>query len=207
MGSEELQVSPIEVDTPIPILFQAGYLTIKSYLPQREAYVLGFPNDEVKYSFLENLMPLFYKKNSPFGTAVWDFQDAIEAGNVEAMMRKIEALLASVPYDNINDVEYRERDAQLALFFIFTLLGELVEAEVHNNLGRADIIVHTDEIIYIFELKLWSAGTPDDAIAQIKEQGYATPYLETDKKVLLIGASFDEEKRNVGAWKVEELGG
>ena len=203
----EMENYSTESEDVVPILFQAGYLTIKSYLPQREAYVLGFPNDEVKYSFLENLMPLFYKKNSPFGTAVWDFQDAIEAGNVEAMMRKIEALLASVPYDNINDVEYRERDAQLALFFIFTLLGELVEAEVHNNLGRADIIVHTDEIIYIFELKLWSAGTPDDDIAQIKEQGYATPYLETDKKVLLIGASFDEEKRNVGAWKVEELGG
>ena len=45
---------------------------------------------------------------------MWDFQQAIESGDVEALMRKIEALLAGVPYDNINDVEYRERDAQVA---------------------------------------------------------------------------------------------
>ena len=185
----------------IPVLFQAGYLTIKDYLPKKEAYLLGFPNDEVKYSFLSNLQPILAPlKYSSTGAAVSEFQDAIEAGDVAQVMNRIESLLAGVPYDNINDVQYRERDAQVALYFIFTLLGKFVATEVHNNKGRADIIVHTDEVIYIFELKLWSAGTPEDAIAQIEAQGYATPYQTSHKKVLLIGASFDEEKRNIGAW-------
>ena len=185
----------------IPVLFQAGYLTIKDYLPKKEAYLLGFPNDEVKYSFLSNLQPILAPlKYSDTGAAVSEFQDAIEAGDVAQVMNRIESLLAGVPYDNINDVQYRERDAQVALYFIFTLLGKFVATEVHNNKGRADIIVHTDEVIYIFELKLWSAGTPEDAIAQIEAQGYATPYQASHKKVLLIGASFDEEKRNIGAW-------
>ena len=190
----------------LPVLFQAGYLTIKGYQARKEGYLLGFPNDEVKYSFLINLQPILapYPK-SLTGTAVWEFYEVIESGDVAQMMKKIEALIAAVPYDNINDAEYRERDAQIALFFIFTLLGEYAATEVHNNKGRADLIVHTDEVIYIFELKLWSAGTPDDAIAQIKAQGYATPYQASHKKVLLIGASFDEEKRNIGAWKVEEF--
>ena len=190
----------------LPVLFQAGYLTIKGYQAKKEVYLLGFPNDEVKYSFLINLQPILapYPK-SLTGTAVWEFYEVIESGDVAQMMKKIEALIAAVPYDNINDAEYRERDAQIALFFIFTLLGEYAATEVHNNKGRADLIVHTDEVIYIFELKLWSAGTPDDAIAQIKAQGYATPYQASHKKVLLIGASFDEEKRNIGEWKVEEF--
>ena len=190
----------------LPVLFQAGYLTIKGYQAKKEVYLLGFPNDEVKYSFLINLQPILapYPK-SLMGTAVWEFYEVIESGDVSQMMKKIEALIAAVPYDNINDAEYRERDAQIALFFIFTLLGEYAATEVHNNKGRADLIVHTDEVIYIFELKLWSAGTPDDAIAQIKAQGYATPYQASHKKVLLIGASFDEEKRNIGEWKVEEF--
>jgi len=191
----------------LPVLFQAGYLTIRDYQPKKEAYLLGFPNEEVKYSFLSNIQPILapYPKSLTGGTAVWEFQDAIETGDVAQMMEKIESLLAGVPYDNINDVQYRERDAQVALYFIFTLLGKFVETEVHSNKGRADIIVHTDEVIYIFELKLWSAGTPEDAIAQIEAQGYATPYQTSHKKVLLIGASFDEEKRNLGEWKVEEL--
>lgn len=191
----------------VPILFQAGYLTIKDYSPESETYLLGFPNDEVKYSFLGNLQPILAPLNYPeTGAAVWEFQKAIETGEVEKMMAKIESLLAGVPYDNINDAQYRERDAQVALFFIFTLLGQFIETEVHNNKGRADIIVHTAETIYIFELKIWSAGTPDDAIAQIKAQGYATPYQASHKKLLLIGISFDEQKRNIGAWKVEEVG-
>ena len=190
----------------IPVLFQAGYLTIKSYLPAKDTYVLGFPNEEVKYSFLGNIQPILAPlADSETGNAVWDFLEAIETGDVAQMMIKIDSLLAGVPYDNVNEAKYRERDAQVALYLIFTLLGNVVTTEVHNNKGRADLIVHTDEVIYIFELKLWSAGTPDDAIAQIKAQGYATPYQASHKKVLLIGASFDEEKRNIGAWKVEEF--
>ena len=190
----------------IPVLFQAGYLTIKSYLPAKDTYVLGFPNEEVKYSFLGNIQPILAPlADSETGNAVWDFLEAIETGDVAQMMIKIDSLLAGVPYDNVNEAKYRERDAQVALYLIFTLLGNVVTTEVHNNKGRADLIVHTDEVIYIFELKLWSAGTPDDAIAQIKAQGYATPYQASHKKVLLIGASFDEEKRNIGEWKVEEF--
>ena len=190
----------------IPVLFQAGYLTIKNFLPAKDTYLLGFPNEEVKYSFLGNIQPILAPlEDSETGNAVWDFQEAIETGDVAQMMEKIDALLAGVPYDNVNEAKYRERDAQVALYLIFTLLGKLVTTEVHNNKGRADLIVHTDDVIYIFELKLWSAGTPDDAIAQIKAQGYATPYQASSKKVLLIGASFDEEKRNLGEWKVEEL--
>ena len=189
----------------VPVLFQAGYLTIKDYFPERGVYLLGFPNDEVKYSFLGNLQPILVPlKSSSGGDAVWDFQEAIESGDLESLMGKFEALLASIPYDNIDDKTYRERDAQIAIYLIFKLLGAFVECEVHNNKGRADLIVHTADIIYIFELKLWSAGSADDAIAQIKEQGYATPYRESGKKILLVGASFDPEKRNIGEWKVEE---
>ncbi|MGP1362696.1 MAG: PD-(D/E)XK nuclease domain-containing protein [Bacteroides sp.] len=122
-------------------------------------------------------------------------------------MRKIEALLASIPYDNNSDIEYRERDAQIAIYLIFKLLGAFVACEVHNNKGRADIIVHTEDIIYIIELKLWSAGSAEDAIAQIEAQGYATPYQESGKKIVLIGASFDQQKRNIGEWSLRQTGG
>ena len=190
----------------IPVLFQAGYLTIKAYRAVEEDYVLGFPNDEVKYSFLGNIQPILAPlPESETGASVWKFRQAIETGDVELMMENIEAILTGIPYDNINEVRYRERDAQVALYIIFTLIGKSVETEVHNLKGRADIIVHAHEVIYILELKLWSAGTPEEAIAQIRSQEYATRYKGTHKRILLIGASFDQEKRNIGAWKVEEF--
>ena len=44
-----------------------------------------------------------------------------------------------------------------------------------------------------------------DTTEQIKVHGYATPYSAFHKKGLLIHASFGAEKRNIGAWKVQEL--
>ena len=44
---------------PIPLLYQTGYLTIKDYDSSLDAFVLAFPNDEVKYGFLECLLPVY----------------------------------------------------------------------------------------------------------------------------------------------------
>ena len=49
-----------------------------------------------------------------------------------------------------------------------------------------------------------SAGSADDAIAQIKEKGYAAQFKAEGKKIILIGSSFDEEERTIGEWKTEE---
>ena len=64
--------------------------------------------------------------------------------------------------------------------------------------------METHDTVYIFEFKLLSAGTPEDAIAQIKRQGYADQFRTEGKKLLLIGASFDEAARTLGEWRVEE---
>jgi len=43
----------------VPLLYQTGYLTIKSYDVTLDAYILGFPNEEVKYGFLNELLPAY----------------------------------------------------------------------------------------------------------------------------------------------------
>ncbi|MFC2349014.1 MAG: PD-(D/E)XK nuclease domain-containing protein [Bacteroides sp.] len=90
-------------------------------------------------------------------------------------------------------------------YLVFSLMGQFVETEVQNAQGRADCVVRTQDTIYLFEFRLWSTGTPADALAQIKEKGYAVPYLSSGKCIIIIGASFDEEKRNIGAWETEEI--
>ena len=46
------------VDTnPIPVIYQSGYLTIKSYDERFKNYQLGFPNKEVEEGILNNLLP------------------------------------------------------------------------------------------------------------------------------------------------------
>lgn len=193
---------------PIPILFQSGYLTIKEYIEEANMYRLGFPNDEVRYGFLENLVPAYSSlRPDETGVSIWKFVEDIRAGNVDEFMERMQAIIAGVPYDNLpkDKLKLREQNYQTAVYLIFKLMGQFVQTEIHCAKGRADCIVHTKDSIYIFEFKLMSAGTAEDAIVQIKENGYAAQFKTSSKKIILIGSSFNEEERTIGEWKTEEL--
>ena len=68
-----------------------------------------------------------------------------------------------------------------------------------------DAVVTTADSVYIFEFKLSGNGSAEDAINQIKEQNYAAKYKVDGKKIVLIGAGFDEATRTIRDWKVELL--
>ena len=193
----------------LPILYQAGYLTIKGYIAEGNIYRLGFPNDEVRYGFLNSLLPAYTSLSaSDTGLAIWEFVEATKSGDVDGIMTRLQSILAGIPYvtaSHDDTVKLYERDYQAVIYVLFSLLGQFVQTEVQNSIGRADCVVHTQEVIYVFEFKLWSSGTPEKALEQIRTSGYALPYQSSGKRILLVGVSFDEQKRTIGAWKVEEL--
>ena len=39
--------------SPLPVLYQSGYLTIKNYIKEDDVYILGFPNSEVRKGYAE----------------------------------------------------------------------------------------------------------------------------------------------------------
>ena len=49
----------------IPLLYQTGYLTITDFDREAREYTLSFPNEEVKYGFIESLLPLYVEKAGP----------------------------------------------------------------------------------------------------------------------------------------------
>jgi len=192
----------------LPILFQAGYLTIKDYSKESRMYRLGFPNDEVRYGFLYNLLPAY--SSVPFGqtgVSVWRFVEDIRKGDVDGVMERMQAIIAGIPYDNFSEekVHLREQNYQTAVYLIFALMGQFVQTEVHCSTGRADCIVWTADAVYIFEFKLSGNGTAEDAIAQIKKKKYDETYQTDGKKIVLIGSSFDEQTRTIKDWKTEAL--
>ncbi len=202
LGEEDLQISPIDTQDPIPILFQTGYLTLKEYIASRGVYSLGFPNEEVKYGFMKNLLSGYSSKVLSVSTEIAAFLREISVGDVDAVMRRLEAIIGGIPYDNMAKevVKYRERDAEVAVYLVFSLMGQYAETEVHTLIGRADAVVHTESAIYVFEFKLSDRCTPEEALAQIEAKGYATRYQSSGKQLILIGVTFDPEKRNIGAW-------
>ena len=204
-GLTDYRADPV---LPIPILFQAGYLTIKDYNKFSKLYRLGFPNDEVRYGFLDSLLPSYTPvKGYQTGLAVWEFYEQIEAGDVEGFMEKMKGIISGIPYDTVTekDIALREQNYQTAVYLVFALMNQFVHTEVHCATGRADCVVEMKDKIYLFEFKVAANGSAEDAIKQIQEKGYADKYAGSGKKVIAIGSSFDEVKRTIKDWKTEQL--
>ncbi|UTC44883.1 ATP-binding protein [Treponema sp. OMZ 857] len=208
LDEEGLQTYRAVAQDALPILFQAGYLTIKEYISDLKLYRLGFPNNEVRYGFLRNLLPAY--SDVPFGqTGVWvgRFIQDIRKGNVDEFMERMQAIIASIPYDDFpkDRLKLREQNYQTAVYLVFALMGQFVQTEVHCATGRADAVVITADAVYIFEFKLSVNGSAEDAFNQIKTNGYAAKYMASGKKIVLIGSSFDEDTRTIKDWQTEVL--
>ena len=138
-GNVELNEAGLETyravtENALPILFQSGYLTIIGYSKEARLYQLGFPNDEVRYGFLENLLPAY--SGLPLGDtgkSVWQFVQDIREGKVDSFMERMRSIIAGIPYDNFSEgnVKLREQNYQTAVYLIFALMGQFVQTEVH----------------------------------------------------------------------------
>ena len=209
-GNVELNESGLDTyravtENALPILFQSGYLTIIGYIKEARLYKLGFPNDEVRYGFLENLLPAY--SSLPLGDtgkSVWQFVQDIREGKVDSFMERMRSIIAGIPYDNFTEenMKLREQNYQTAVYLVFALMGQFVQTEVHCSTGRIDCVVYTVDSIYLFEFKLSGNGSAEDALSQIKEKEYAAKYLTDGKKIVLIGSSFDEKTRTIKDWQI-----
>ena len=187
-------------NTPVPMIYQSGYLTIKDYTDRLKLYTLGYPNEEVKYGFLNFIAPFYTSLNqtkTPFYIA--QFVRELEAGDVEAMLCRLRAFFADFPYE-LNDRS--ERHYQVVFYLIFKLLGQFVHAEVHSARGRADAVVETVDAVYVFEFKL--QGTAEETLAQIDDRGYLIPYTADGRRVVKVGAEFSATERNLSRWVIRE---
>ncbi len=187
-----------EMNNPLPMIYQSGYLTIKGYDKEVKLYTLGFPNDEVRYGFMNFLVP-YYTTISSDGTEfhIGQFVRELRAGDIDSFMERAKAFFADFPYE-LNDKT--ERHYQVVFYLMFKLMGQFVDAEVRSAHGRADAVVKTKEHIYVFEFKL--QGSAEEALQQIDEKGYLLPYTKDGRKLVKIGVDFSHENRNIDRYLV-----
>ena len=196
-------------DAIVPLLFQSGYLTIKKYLTSAKLLRLGYPNEEVRFGFLEELIPHYSSRltRTNIEPTIWNLYEWLNSGNLQDSMKLVEEVLAGILYGNIPNNEtgrpLREQYYQSVLYAVFRLLGLHAQSEVVCASGRIDMIVSTRKHIYLFEFKVTTEGSAEDAIAQIKERGYLKKIRATKRPIHLVGVSFDEKTRNVKEWREE----
>lgn len=186
--------------SPIPLFYQTGYLTIQGYDREFRLYKLGFPNREVRYGFLNSLVPyVLGEEDSERPALLRSMVLDLRAGEVGSFLERLKSLFAAVPYPEGGAPRY-EAEWRNQVFLVFALLGQNVACEVHSAKGRADCVVQTRDYVYVFEFKLDDGA--DAALRQIGERGYAAPFAADPRTVLRVGVSFSTEDRNIAEWVV-----
>lgn len=198
-ATDEQFDAPTEtVTSPIPVLYQSGYLTIKGYEPDFRMYRLAYPNAEVRQGFIESLLPAYVNLPAQNNTFyVVSFIRDLRNGDIESCLERTRSFFASIP----NKLENKtEKHYQTIFYLLFRLMGQYVDAEVDSSIGRADAVVRLRDVIYVFEFKF--DGTPEDALAQIDSKQYALPYQADGRQIVKVGVNFDSATRTIGGWKI-----
>ena len=184
---------------PIPVIYQSGYLTIKGYDERFKIYKLGFPNKEVEDGFIKYLTPMYTPiENNKTEFFVASFVDDVESGNPEGFMERLQSLFADTDYEITGKME---KYFQNSMYLVFKLLGFYADVERRTSRGRMDIVIQTQDYVYVMELKL--DGTADDALRQIDERGYADPFMSGDRHIYKIGVNFSSATRGIEEWKIK----
>lgn len=185
----------------IPLLYQTGYLTIADFDKRRRRYTLCFPNDEVKYGFVDSLLKYYVPKaTSGNGLDIFTLDEYIESGQLDKIRDVLSGLFASITYTREDDPF--EHYFQSVVYLLVILLGKYVDCERHIYDGRIDLCIQTEDYIYLFEFK--RDDTAESALAQIDTKEYALPYIADGRKLYKIGVSFDSQSRKLVGWKVAE---
>ena len=189
---------------PLPMIFQAGYLTIKSFDPDFETYRLDFPNQEVKQGLLTLLANNYLQTADSASFWVMNIVKALRVADLEQARKLFTSFLAETPYAMRPKKDQRQRE--LYFHYTFYLIMRLISCytvytEKQLSEGRADCIVETSQQVYIFEFKL--DGTADEALQQIHDRGYAKAYEADGRPIYIIGVSFSSKTGTIEEWKAE----
>ena len=195
MSLDHLEVPSTAFDQPteamtnaLPLLYQSGYLTIKGYDRETEAYTLALPNQEVRVGYVRGLLPTYIgldDANVQMGFAM-KFWRALKNGDIHQAMREMQSYLAGIPYVEgfklkLKDVTNSEGFYEYTMYLIFSMLNVYTKTQIKCAGGRVDMVVWMPDAIYVFELKVGESAQA--ALRQIDEK--AMPFLTKPMVVAL----------------------
>ena len=183
----------------MPLLYQAGYFTIKEYDEMSDLYLLDLPNKEIRIGLLQSLLPNYVQRDTYTGNStVGLMYKALLQDDLDEMLRLLQTYLLTIPQcDNTN----YEGHYQQLLYVIFSLMGCYVDVEVRTSNGRVDMVMNAGNTLYLFELKLNKSA--DAAMQQINLKDYPSRFALCGLPIVKVGMNFDMERHTIEDWKIE----
>ena len=198
-GEADFDVADLAHIQPVGLLYQTGYLTIAdcSY----GLYTLRIPDEEVRQDLAALLAGAYAGKDAQWSASLGG---KLRAGKFDAFFDGLKSLYAQLPYGSHEGFERKnEFSYTRPLCMLLAAQGFRYDPEVTQTAGRGDLVATHPCGVYIFELKV--DATAADALAQIREKGYAEPYRARGLPIIAIGLAFDSKTRQLVDAAVERI--
>lgn len=205
IGGTEAMASDFDAPTErmtsiVPLLYQSGYITIKDYDVNFDAYTLDIPNKEVRIGLMRSLIPYYITPdNLSTNSMVIHMARAMARDDMDGMLQLLQTFLSTIPYCERTDTEGHY---QQVLYIIFSLLGYYADVEVRTPQGRVDVVLRTPTTLYLIEAKL--NRTAKAAMQQINLKNYPERFALCGLPVVKVGINFDLERKTLGNWAIEK---
>lgn len=184
-----------------PLLYQTGYLTIiqVEYEGFNKRYHLGYPNEEVRQSFIRHIVAAFTGRSQfEIQPEALRLRDALVEGRTEDFLQSLQSFLADIP-SRLHIP--REAYFHSLVYMMLRLVGMRLILEKETDKGRIDAVLDLPDKTYIMEFKfstnkrLKNVKTlSKQALAQIEKNRYHEPYMTGRKKVILFGMGYLEKQ-------------
>ena len=202
----------MDATTPEGFLYQCGYLSLRPGISNDLS--LDYPNTEVLNSMSKLLTQNIVTENE-YNNFQNDLFHALVLKDVEKLVEILNRLLANIPYDDfthaakqsiyINNYKFPAQEwlYRSTTYAFLRGCGIVVSAELHSNLGRADLVISHKGTIWVIELKVAYEGQnpeekAEEALQQIIKKNYAKQYPDA----VSLGLAIDDATRQITDFRV-----
>lgn len=193
----------IYTNNPLPLFYQTGYLTLKSYNKEDKLYTVGYPNKEVENGLLQNILEVYAPTPKDSMTAASQIRKSLREGDPEQYVTEMTSYLAGIPSKLKVRVAKFENYYHTIFYCIASLLGLDVHVEQNTAEGFIDMVITTSDYIYLIEYKV--NGDAESAIQQIEQRHYATKFLTDPRRLYEIGIGFSKQTGTITSHIIKQL--
>lgn len=163
---------------------------------------MGYPNQEVKTSFLSYLLrQLLDIRDTTIQAAYRKLHIFLNDKKIDLFIETVKSILGSILYAQIAN---QDKSYYHSLFYLMlSASGVDMHTEILTSRGRMDTAAEFHDKVYIIELKC--NQNSDKAIRQILNKKFYEKYQPSGKALYLMGVNFDSEKRIIKDWRWGEL--
>jgi hypothetical protein len=182
----------------IPLLFQTGYLTIKTikWEDNKPVYQLEPPNLEVRDAFIEHLFQSYTDlPMEEMARLHTDMRRQIKECDNKGLEQSLKAMIARVP----NKLHIKRESYYHSLLLVWlNFLGFQPQGEISTNTGVIDAVWKSMGITVVTEIKhsdKKSLGRLlNEATKQIHKKNYYEAYLSETNKIILLSVAFSKKE-------------